>query len=132
MTVQFSVPLRNNRLDQIEVTTGTSAKLQLFTGTPPVNCAAADSGTMIAEILLPFDWMNSAANGQKTLSGTWNAAAVAAGVVGHFRLKTSDGTTCHMQGTAGMAAADMILDNSTVTIGQTVNVTTFNLTDGNA
>lgn len=44
MALQFSVTLRNNQLDQVESTTGTSAKLQIRTGAPPANTAAADSG----------------------------------------------------------------------------------------
>jgi hypothetical protein len=45
MAMQLSVAARNARLDAIETTAGASAVLKIFTGSPPANCAAADSGT---------------------------------------------------------------------------------------
>lgn len=44
MAIQLSVAARNSRLDAIETATGTSAKLLIFTGAVPANCAAADPG----------------------------------------------------------------------------------------
>jgi hypothetical protein len=77
--------------------------------------------------------MNAAASGQKTKSGTWqDTSADAAGTADFFRLFASDGTTCHLQGTAGMSAADLILDNTNVQAGQTVTINTFTWTDANA
>jgi hypothetical protein len=111
--------------------TGASAKLQFRTGAPPADCATADSGTLIGEISLPTDWMNPASGGVKTLLGAWMGIAIAAGVVGHFRLKDTTDATCHMQGTVGMGSGDMSLDNTTLAIGQAFTVTTFTLTDAN-
>lgn len=134
MSLQFSTTLRNNRADQVESTTGASAKLQLRTGAPPANCAAADSGTLLCEIALPSDWMAAAASGVKVKAGTWTGTGAAAGTAGHFRLKDSAGTTTHMQGTATATGGggDMTLDNAVIAIGQTVEVTTFTLTEAGA
>ena len=57
MTLQYSVAVRNARLDVVESTTGASPVLEIRTGAPPVNCAAADSGTVLATVNLPSDWM---------------------------------------------------------------------------
>lgn len=69
--IQLSVTVRNARLDAIETAIGTSAILKIRTGSPPANCAASDTGTVLATVNLPSDWMAAAANGSKDLSGTW-------------------------------------------------------------
>lgn len=133
MAIQFSVAVRNARLDAFETTTGTSAILRLLSGSAPANCAAAQTGTLIAEATLPSDWMNAAASGQKTISGTWqDLSANNSGTPGYFRILDSSGTTCHLQGTAGTSGTDMILSAGTVTAGDSFTVTSFTLTDGNA
>jgi hypothetical protein len=138
MPVKFSTGVRNARLDQIETTIGTSPKLQIFSGAAPANCAAADSGTLLCEITLPADYLAAAASGSKAKSGTWSgtghANAGAGTNAGHFRIKDSAGTTCHVQGTiSGVGGGgDMELDNVSIAQNQTVTVNTFTLTDGNA
>lgn len=134
MTIQLSVAARNARLDSFEVAAGASVKLQIRTGAQPANCAAADTGTLLCEIVCPADWMNNASGGSKTLAGTWSGTGVAAGTAAHFRIKDNAGTTCHMQGsvTATGGGGDMTLDNTSIAASQPVNVTTFTLTDGNA
>lgn len=65
MTVQLSTAVRNARLDSIETTISTSAILKIRTGAQPANCAAADSGTVLATCNLPADYMAAAAGGLK-------------------------------------------------------------------
>lgn len=138
MTMQLSTAVRNAQADAVESTIGTAPKLQIRTGAPPANCAAADSGTLLAEITLPSNWLNDAASGAKTLLGTWEGAGGAGAGAGtdggHFRIKDSSGTTCHMQGTFGEAAdsADMTADNKNIANGQAVTITAFTYTRGNA
>lgn len=134
MAIQLSTSVRNARLDSIETTTGTSAKLQIRTGAQPANCAAAASGSLLAEIDCPSDWLAAASGGSKAISGTWQVLATGTGTAAHFRLLDSTGTTCHMQGsvTATGGGGDMELDNTSIASGQTVTITTFTLTDGNA
>lgn len=133
MAVQFSTDVRNARLDAIESNIGASPVLKLRTGAPPANCAAADSGTVVATMNLPSDWMAAAASGTKAKTGTWeDLTADAAGTVGHFRIYDSGGSVCDIQGTCGTGSGDMQLDNAVVEAGQKVTVTSFQLTDGNA
>lgn len=132
MALQFSLPVRNARLDVIETTAGASAILRIREGAPPATVATADTGTVLATITLPVDWMAAAANGSKAMSGTWSdTAADATGVAGHFRIYASDGTTAHIQGTVGTAAADMIVDNTNFAAGQAFNITGFTLNEPN-
>lgn len=132
MAIQWNVATRNGMLDAIETTNGTSCAIRIFTGAPPANTGAANSGTALATINLPADWMAAASNGSKAKSGTWQGTASASGTAGHFRVYNSqttlDGTTCFMQGTAGLSGTDMILDNDSFATGQTFTITTFTLT----
>lgn len=135
MTIQLSTTVRNARLDTIESTIGTSAVLKIRTGSVPASCATADSGTVLATVNLPSDWMANASSGSKALSGTLtDSSADNTGTAAHFRLYASDGTTCHLQGTvtATGGGGDMTVDNTSFASGQTFTVTTFTLTDGNA
>jgi hypothetical protein len=134
MTVQLSIAVRNAMLDAIETSTGASAKLRILTGSQPANCAAAQTGTLLAELALPADWMAAASGGTKALLGTWQATAAAAGTAGHYRIVDNAGTTCHEQGsiTATGGGGDMTLDNVSITSGQTVTITAKTLTAPNA
>ena len=135
MAVQFSVSVRNARLDAIETAIGTSAVLKIRTGSAPANVATADSGTVLATLTLPSDWMAAASGGAKALSGTWqDTSADNTGTAAHFRIYDSGGSTCHIQGTvtATGLGGDMTLTSTAITATDTVTVSTFSLTDGNA
>lgn len=135
MTLQYSVAVRNARLDAVETTIGASAIMKIRSGAPPANCAAADSGTVLATLNLPADWMAAAASGQKAMSGSWaDASADAAGTAGHYRIYANDGVTCHEQGTvtATGGGGDMTVDNTVFAAGQGFTVTSYTKTAGNA
>lgn len=135
MALQYSVAVRNARLDVVESTIGTSAVLKIRTGAAPASCATADAGTVLATLNLPSDWMAAASGGTKAKSGTWeDSSADATGTAAHFRLYASDGTTCHAQGTvtATGGGGDMTVDNTSFASGQAFTVTGFTLTAGNA
>jgi hypothetical protein len=132
MSIQGSTTLRNAWLDQIATTLGASEVVKFFTGSVPANCAAADSGTKVAEFDLAAsnDWV-AASGGTKALNSLpLTVTGAAAGVAGYFRFYQSDGTTCHLQGTITLTGAggDMTLDNTNITVGQTVKITGFTLT----
>jgi hypothetical protein len=133
MAIQLSVAVRNARLDAIETTIGTSAIMRIRTGAAPANCAAADSGTVLATLNLPADYLAAAASGSKAKSGTWeDTSADATGTAAHFRIYDSAGTTCHLQGTVGTSGTDLVVDNTSFATGQSFTVTGFTLTDGNS
>lgn len=135
MAIQFSAAVRNARLDAIETAISTSAVLKIRTGAAPANVATADSGTVLATVTLPSDWMAAASGGSKAKSGTWqDSSADATGTAAHFRVYASDGTTAHIQGTVTLTGGggDMTVDNTSFASGQNFTVTGFTLTDGNA
>lgn len=139
MGFQLNVATRNARLDAIETTNGASCSLEIRTGAQPASCAAAGTGTILATIDLPADWMAAASGGSKAKSGTWqDASADASGTAAHFRVynsqATKDETTCFAQGSVTVTGGggNMTVDNTSFAAGQQFTVTGFTLTDGNA
>jgi hypothetical protein len=127
MTFQYGTTLRNNQVSQIQATIGASGTLKIFSGAEPANCAAADPTGLLATIALPATFLTSA-GGVTTIAGTWSVAASGNGTAQSFRMY--DGSaTCHVQGNT---TTDLVLNNSSITSGQTVTVTAFSVTAGNA
>lgn len=134
MAIQLSTTVRNARLDAIETAIGASPILRIYSGAAPANAGTASSGTLLATINLPADWMGAAANGSKSKLGTWtDAAADAAGIAGYFRIFDSAGTVAHLQGTVTGTAGggDMEVDNTNFSAGQEFTVSTFTLNEPN-
>ena len=138
MTIQYSPTLRTNQLDQIESTTGVSAKCRLYSGAKPANCAAVATGNLLLDMALPVDWMNAATAGGKTKLGTWSgigtALAGAGMAAGYFRITDSTGVSCHVQGTVTVTGGggDMTLDNTSIAQNQSVTANSFTINAGNA
>ena len=137
MAIQFRDTVRNGRLDSIETIGGASCSLRVYTGAQPSDVTQANAGTLLVTINLPANWLADAAAGAKALAGSWSGTASggSASTPGHFRVynsqATMDGTTCIVQGSSGIGAGDISF-NGTITSGQTVSVSAFTLTDGNA
>lgn len=135
MTIQFDATTRNARADATETSIGTSPTMKIRTGAPPANCAAARTGTVLATIALPSDWLAAASSGAKTKLGTWeDTSADNTGTAGYFEIIDSGGSACRMQGTvtATGGGGDMTIDNTSIASAQDVIVTGFTLTEGNA
>lgn len=133
MAIQYSDTVRDAELDAIETAISTSPTLTIRSGAAPSDCATANSGTVLATMALPSDWMAAASGGSKALAGTWeDTSADAAGTAAHFRIH--QGITCHIQGTVTITSGggDLELDNTNIAAGQQVTITTFTITAGNA
>lgn len=127
MAHQYSTAVRNAKLDAVESTVGTSAILKIRTGAAPATPATADSGTVLATINLPSDWMAAASGGTKALAGTWSdSSADATGTAGHYRIYDSGGSTCGIQG--NVYAQVQIATNGTTSANS--NVLNFASTTG--
>lgn len=134
MTLQIGTPVANARLDAIESTIGTAPILYIYdlAAGAPANCGAAITAGTLATITLPEDWLNAASGGSITKNGTWSdTSADAAGTADFFRIYEYTGATCLIQGVVG-AGQDMELDNYVIAATQTVTISTFTVTDGNA
>lgn len=134
MAVQYSTTLRNNQLGAIESTVSTSPKLRIYTGTQPASCAAAATGTVLATIDLPSDWLAAPGSGSVAKSGTWSGTGSGDGTAGHFRIWDTAISVCHVQGsvTATGGGGDMTMNNTTIATSQSLEVTGFTVNAGNA
>lgn len=127
MAHQYSTTLRNDRVACLQSRVGTSGVLKIFSGAEPVNCAASDPTGLLATINLPATFLTSS-GGVASLAGTWSATAAATGTAASYRIY--DGSAvCHIQGNT---TTDLVLNNTNITTGQTVSVTTYTVTGGNA
>lgn len=132
MAVNLSVAVRNARLDVVESTMTGTCHLKIFSGAKPTATVDADPAGLLADIVLPADWMNAAANGQKTKLGTWeDLTADGTGIAASFRVYDGAGV-CHMQGTVDQGAGDLSLDNKNLVTNQKVTITGFTWNEPNA
>lgn len=135
--MQLDVDTRNARLDAIEavlLAAGNDATMEIRSGTQPANCAASDTGDVLATIALPDDPFAAGSSGSKAKTGTWeDASADDDGTAGHFRIKDHNGV-CRMQGTVTATGdgGDLTVQNINFAAGQSFVITSFTLTDGNA
>jgi hypothetical protein len=102
-------------------------QLRIYSGAEPANCAAGEPSGTLATIVLPASFLTSAA-GVTTIAGSWTVAASGTGTAVCWRMYDQAGT-CHVQGST---VTDLVLNNQSITAGQTVTVTSFTVTAGNA
>ena len=127
MAMQFGTTLRTNQVGQIQTSVGSSGTLKIYSGAQPANCAASDPAGLLATITLPSTFLTSA-SGATTISGSWTVTASGTGTAACFRIH--DGSAvCHVQGNV---TTDLVLNNTSIASGQTVTVTSFTVTAGNA
>lgn len=132
MAIQLGTGVRNAMVDVIETTVGTAGYIKIFTGAAPADCQSGTSGTLLVNIDLPSDWFTAASGGTGSKNGTWDGTAVAAGTGAHYRLYNNGTSVCHEQGTVGQGSGDLSLDNVSIASGQTVTVTSWTRSVGNA
>lgn len=127
MTLLLAQSTAHAMLDAIETDLGASPILYLRSGTPPATLAAADTGTLISTIAMAADAFAGAAAWEKAITAALSdTSADAAGTLGHWRIKTS-GAVTKASGTitATGGGGDMEVDNTSVTLGQQIDVTSF-------
>lgn len=138
MPFRYTTTVNNARLDAIETSIGTAPNLLIYTGgVPSGGPSAAPTGSLLVSIALPSDWMAAASSGTKAKSGTWSATASGTGTAGYFRITNGSPTDVgQIQGnidtTGSSPTPDMGLDNTSISSGQTVTVSTFVITASNA
>jgi hypothetical protein len=132
MTIRIAVATRTARITAIETDIGTAAKVEIRSGAAPTNLTDADTGTLLASYTLASDWATQA-SGVLTFAGVpISGTAVGTNTAGHYRVKTNAGVI-KMDGsvTATGGGGDMTVDNANITTGQTVQITSWTITDGN-
>jgi hypothetical protein len=131
MTVTTPVAVKNARLEAIRTQWGANAKLRIYNGTMPIDVNTALSGnTLIAEATIN---PAAASGGTMDMLGPSKPIAVTASALGNpvtfYRVFDSTGATVKEQGTVGTTGTDLIIDNTNIASGQTVNFNTFTKTE---
>lgn len=105
-----------------------NATLEIYTGSQPA-AGGAPTGTLLVTMTLPADAMSAAAAGIAAKSGTWSGTAGATGTAGWFRITSSAGARWYdgaITGTGG--GGEIELSTTSITTGQVVAITSFDLT----
>ena len=120
MAITYSSAAKVARMNGLVTALGASAKLEIGT---------AGMASILATITLDATAGTVAGAGVLTLSGfPKNVAASAAGVAAAARLRTSANADIATGLTVGTSASDIILDNTNIAAGQTVNITSVVIT----
>lgn len=110
--------------------------INIYTGSLPSNCGASEVGTKLAAPQFGATAFGASTDGTSNgiMTATANAItsdtnAANSGTAGHFRCSsTNGGGTCRAQGTCGTSSADMILNTTTITAGDTIAISAFTIT----
>lgn len=129
---KYAVTLKNARLDAISTALGTSALLKIYDGSQPANPDTA----ITSQVLLVTLTCNASAFAAAASSGVLTANAISSANAGNsgtaawFRLTTSGGTA-KVDGTVGTSGTDAIINNASITSGQSVSCTALTITSAN-
>jgi hypothetical protein len=121
---------RNTALDTITTTISTSAVFVMYAGTQPanVNAATTAANTVCASLAFPStNAFGAAASGVLTANTITADATAAGGTVAWFSVQKATGLRV-LDGSAGTASADLILNAVTITTNANVAVSTFTVT----
>jgi hypothetical protein len=128
MAVQYSTTHRTNAMTDLVTQLGSTGYLLIYTGSPPANCAASATGTLLVSLPMSST-AGTVSNGVLTFNAFTTTNAAASGTAGYYRLCTSSaGTTCVSQGVCGTSGADLNLTSTSITAGQPVSVTSWTIT----
>jgi hypothetical protein len=135
--LKYSAALKNGQQNVIATQAGTSALLNLYSGTQPSNPdTAVTSQVLLATLTCSASAFAGAASGgvltaNAISNGTGTAGAGAGTAATWYRLTTSGGTAL-IDGSVGTSGADLNLTGTTtIATGQTVSVSSYTLTNGN-
>lgn len=137
MPLSYQDVVRNSRMSAITTALGTTAALEIFTGSPPGKTSGtfnADTGTKLASLTMSNPVAGSPSAGLLTFSSIASATALATGTPGYFRMKTAANgaaATVIVEGDAGVGSGSLNF-NSSIVSGGTVSITSATITEGNA
>lgn len=103
--------------------------LRIYSGTQPADADDAASGTLLAELTFSDPaFGNASTSGVATANAiTADASANATGTAGWFRCVDSNAVTV-FDGAVSTSGAELNLDSTSITVGQTVSVTALTYT----
>lgn len=126
----FLLAWRNQALDQLTTSVGTSALLQVYAGVQPADASAAVTAANVVLASLTFPTTNAfgaAAAGVLTANAIGSVAAATGGTATWFSIVKSTGTRV-IDGSIGTSGADINLNSTTIVTGAQVAVSAFTVT----
>lgn len=121
--LKYSNGTRHAQNEGLITYAGTGAKFNIYQGIAPANAnTAITTQTLLVSLPIPGVF-GTDTNGTLTLGTVTPTQAVATGTAQFFRIFQSDGTTVVMDGSVGTSGADLNLDNTSINITQTVDIT---------
>ena len=135
MTIKLSTSARNSRLDALIAAIGASAQIRIFSGSRPANVAAAETGTLLAQLTGNATAFAPAASGGASSANpiTQDSSADATGTASWARIRTSGGTAVvdiDVTNTGGGGELELV--TTSIATGQPVQISSFTLTEGGA
>lgn len=132
MTVRVSVASRNAGLDSaFNLANGASpGQIKVYSGSQPATADDAATGTLLVTFTLNNPAFSAAAAGVKNLivAPALSAVAGATGTAGWARCQDSTGANV-FDGTVATTGGDFTINSTSITTGQTVNLTAGSITD---
>ena len=129
MALSYSDTVRDNRLTEIATAAGTGALIRIYDGSRPATGGAAT--TLLAELTVAGAFGSVSSQVLTVGAVTSDSSANALGDATWFRVVTSGGTFV-LDGKVGTSGSDLNLDSTSISIGQTVAISSFTITAGNA
>jgi hypothetical protein len=95
------------------------------TGQPATPDTAVTTQVKLAHLPLSATAFGAASAGVKTANAITNGTGLAVGTATWFRVYKADGTTAVIDGSVGTASTDLTLNDVAITVGGTVQVTSY-------
>jgi hypothetical protein len=135
MALLYSAAAQTAQLQALinNIGTATTGSLVIYSGAQVAkpDTTPGPTGSLVAITLpappLTITTGSTAAASVTALAGTWSGVAGTAGTAASWRIFNNTGTVCVMQG----VMTDLVLNNNSIAVGQTVSVTSFAITAGN-
>lgn len=120
--LKYSNGTRNAQQQGLITYAGSDAIIRIYSGTQPSNANTAISTQTLLAALTVTGSFGTDSNGTLTISSVASTTAVASGTASFFRIVKSDGTTVVMDGSIGTSDADMVVNTTTITSGENVQI----------
>lgn len=136
MTLSYQDAVRNTRMNELTTALGTTAYLEIFTGSQPGKTSGtfnADTGTKLASLPCSNPVAPNASAGLLTFSGITSQTALATGTPGYARFKTAQNgaaSTVIIELDAAVGSGSLNF-SATIASGGTVSITSATITEGN-
>jgi hypothetical protein len=95
------------------------------TGQPATPNVAVTTQVKLAKLPLSATAFSASSGGTKTANAITNGTGLAVGTATWFRVFKSDDTTAVIDGSCGTSATDLVLNDAAITVGGTVQVTSW-------